>query len=121
MSEKLKLKDLVSQALRSEIEPLVQAIKDRECEIKICPISEDTAKELNHFFDVITDIGDGDSRKGVETMRDNSKFIQGLLSTRNKISATVSASIITIVVAAVLTLIGLSIKESMIHIVSLGK
>ena len=80
-----------------------------------CPVADDVAKEMGHFFGMIKDVGDGDLGRGIESVREGVKFINKLQATRQKIADWISRSVIVTAIAAVLALLGLGIK------VALGK
>lgn len=77
-----------------------------------CPIPEDAAPELRHLLGVLVDLGEGDMRKGIEVVRDHGKFVDGLMKTKNKMTAIIATSIIVSLVASFLALLGFAVKEA---------
>lgn len=70
-----------------------------------CPLNQDGRKEAGHFFGMIEDLGNGDVRRGVEIMRENSKLVALLTSARNKIGNTVLAVLVAAVTGGIIKLI----------------
>jgi hypothetical protein len=85
-------------------EAVMEAMKEGSCVVS-CPLSVDAQKEVTHFFGMVKDIGCGDTRKGVENMRDVLKFVPSLMRVRNNIGNIVLGVVVTSLAAGVLAAI----------------
>lgn len=106
------------QDIRSMIDGAVSELKSTFSETienmsctSNCPITPEIAGEMDHFFGMVKDVGEGDLRKGVEEFRDNHKFISSMKVARHKISDWISKTIIVTVIAGLLAVLVLGIKE----------
>lgn len=88
---------------------LKQVFKDslnevfRETECTICPISKESREEMGHFMGMVRDIGEDNLNKGIETIRENHKFVRKLNSASNKIGMIVLTFLIITVCGGIVT------------------
>jgi hypothetical protein len=89
-------------------EAVAMGIKEH---VAACPIPLDAQKQIGHFFGVVTDLGDGDIRKGVEVLRNHHKFISNLTNVRNKLGNTILGVFIALLTTGLLTLLSSGFRE----------
>ena len=82
-----------------------------ECNVKKCPIPVSLTSEVSHILGVVVDIGEGDARQGVETIRTHHKVMKELITARTRINQVISTSVIVGVVSILLALVGFAVKE----------
>lgn len=104
------IKTMIEGAVSELKTTFSQTIENMSCTSN-CPITPETAGEMDHFFGMVKDVGEGDLRKGVEEFRDNHKFITRMKIARHKISDWISKTIIVTVIAGLLTVLALGIKD----------
>lgn len=68
-----------------------------------CPAPDSAKDHISHFWGVIEDLGEGDYRKGIEQLRDISKFVPQVIAARNSIGNWVLKILVTSVTVGVIT------------------
>jgi hypothetical protein len=90
-----EIKEILKDSFKS-------ALKEVDCQI-ICPIPENARSEVGHMTGMIRDIGSGDLERGIETIRDNHKFIKRWHLTEQKVGSWVLKAVVVFVMGVMLT------------------
>ena len=70
-----------------------------------CDLDKEATAEMGHLMGMVRDLGQGDTAKGVESMRDSLKFVPALMGLRNRLGTWVLSAAIVVVTGGLLTLI----------------
>lgn len=76
-----------------------------------CPLDPDEKREVQHFMGMIKDVGKGDTRKGVEIIRENSRTVQLIIKTRNRVGNIVLGILVTAATITGLALLGIKVYK----------
>lgn len=101
--------DEIKQAMK---EAVAEALAEQTCALN-CPLTSDAAESLGHFFGMLRDVGNGDVRAGIETIRSNMSFVGTMKQSRQKISEWIAKTAIVTIIAGVITLVTLGIKAAL--------
>ena len=77
---------------------------------RVCPIPDDMASDIPHILGMVQDIGSGEVRRGIETLRKNHEFIESDRSLRSKIGIGVLMAVVLAIVTGMLSALWLGIK-----------
>ena len=78
-----------------------------------CVIPQDAQKEVSHMFGAIREVGEGNIGKGIDQARDQHKEVRGLLSTWRSIKNKVLFTVIVVLTATLLGMIGLGLIQKL--------
>jgi hypothetical protein len=76
-----------------------------------CPAPDSAREHISHFWGVIQDLGEGDYRRGIEQLRDISKFVPQVIAARNSIGNWVLKILVTSITVGVVTAVWGLIKK----------
>jgi uncharacterized protein YlaN (UPF0358 family) len=96
------IKRIVKEAIKESLE--------ERC-LTQCPVTPEMANNMGHFFGMIKDVGDGDTRKGVEEVREGMRLIRCYKKIQKNISAWVSKTIVVTILSAFLFLLWIGFRQ----------
>ncbi len=87
---------MVAEAIRVTLpDALAAALRQHQCRLDI---SDDAAEEVSHVMGMLKDVGSGDYARGIESVRENHKWLRNLREKSNKLTM---AAILMILAALV--------------------
>ncbi len=96
-----QLKEIVTQAV-------VDALGKGVC---TSPLTEEQKKESLHIFGMLADLGDGDTAKGVETIRANHKWVVKLRKKGESVGTAIIVLVLGTIATGILAAIWAGIKS----------
>lgn len=100
---KKEIKDSVKEAVQ-------EALADG-CVTTQCPFTKEVAANIGHFFGMLSDVGNGDTRRGVEEVRESIRVLRCYRDFSKNIGSYVSKTMVVTLLTALIFVIWVGIKH----------